>query len=50
MGVPSSPDTSFLAAEIVMAAVDETLNAKMKTKPRGHRYIDDYGLLVILSG
>ena len=35
MGVPSSPDTSFLAAEIVMAAVDETLNAKMKTKPRG---------------
>ena len=44
MGVPIGPDTSFLAAEIVMAAVDETLSSKMKPKPRGHRYIDDYEL------
>jgi Reverse transcriptase (RNA-dependent DNA polymerase) len=44
MGVPIGPDTSFLAAEIVMAAVDQTLSVRMKPKPRGHRYIDDYEL------
>jgi len=44
MGVPIGPDTSFLAAEIVMTAVDKTLSSRMKPKPRGHRYIDDYEL------
>lgn len=43
MGVPIGPDTSFLAAEIVMAAVDASLRAKVR-KLRGHRYIDDYEL------
>ncbi|HWB68485.1 MAG TPA: RNA-directed DNA polymerase [Solirubrobacterales bacterium] len=42
MGVPIGPDTSFLAAEIVLTAVDEALEAKMPL--RGHRYIDDYEL------
>ena len=43
MGVPIGPDTSFLAAEIVMAAVDARLRSKVR-KLRGHRYIDDYEL------
>lgn len=42
MGVPIGPDTSFLAAEIVMTAVDRALGAKLRL--RGHRYIDDYEL------
>lgn len=42
MGVPIGPDTSFLAAEIVMTAVDRTLATKLPLK--GHRYIDDYEL------
>ena len=40
MGVPIGPDTSFLAAEIVLTAVDRNLASKIKL--RGHRYIDDY--------
>jgi hypothetical protein len=42
MGVPIGPDTSFVAAEIVLAAVDAKLESKIKL--RGHRYIDDYEL------
>lgn len=42
MGVPIGPDTSFLAAEIVLTAVDKALAAKLPL--RGHRYIDDYEL------
>lgn len=42
MGVPIGPDTSFLAAEIVLTAVDKSLESKLS--PRGHRYIDDYEL------
>ena len=42
MGVPIGPDTSFLAAEIVLTAVDRALASKIAL--RGHRYIDDYEL------
>jgi Reverse transcriptase (RNA-dependent DNA polymerase) len=42
MGVPIGPDTSFLAAEIVLTAVDRALAKKVRM--RGHRYIDDYEL------
>jgi hypothetical protein len=42
MGVPIGPDTSFLAAEIVLTAVDRALAKKVHM--RGHRYIDDYEL------
>lgn len=42
IGVPIGPDTSFLAAEIVLTAVDKILATKMPR--RGHRYIDDYEL------
>lgn len=42
MGVPIGPDTSFLAAEIVLTAVDKAVESKLS--PRGHRYIDDYEL------
>ena len=42
MGVPIGPDTSFLAAEIVMTAVDKSLESKLSL--RGHRYFDDYEL------
>lgn len=42
MGVPIGPDTSFLAAEIVMTAVDKSLASKLSL--RGHRYLDDYEL------
>ncbi len=42
MGVPIGPDTSFLAAEIVLTAVDKSLASKISL--RGHRYLDDYEL------
>lgn len=42
MGVPVGPDTSFLAAEIVLTAVDKSLASKLPL--RGHRYLDDYEL------
>jgi len=42
MGVPIGPDTSFLAAEIVLTAVDRELARKIRLK--GHRYLDDYEL------
>jgi hypothetical protein len=42
MGVPIGPDTSFLAAEIVLTAVDKSLRSKLSL--RGHRYLDDYEL------
>jgi hypothetical protein len=42
MGVPIGPDTSFLAAEIVLTAVDGAMAKKVRL--RGHRYIDDYEL------
>jgi hypothetical protein len=42
MGVPIGPDTSFLAAEIVLTAVDKSLASKLSL--RGHRYLDDYEL------
>jgi hypothetical protein len=42
MGVPIGPDTSFLAAEIILTAVDRALAKKVRM--RGHRYIDDYEL------
>ena len=43
MGVPIGPDTSFLAAEIVLTAVDKMLASSL-SQLRGHRYIDDYEL------
>lgn len=42
MGVPVGPDTSFIAAEIVLSSVDVALARKVQL--RGHRYIDDYEL------
>jgi hypothetical protein len=48
MGVPIGPDTSLLAAEIVLTAVDKKI-AKGR-KLRGHRYIDDYELTFTSRG
>jgi hypothetical protein len=41
IGVPIGPDPSFVAAEIVLTAVDSVLFAKAPAF-RGYRYIDDY--------
>jgi Reverse transcriptase (RNA-dependent DNA polymerase) len=43
VGVPIGPDTSFVAAEIVMTAVDALLGQRVPAI-RGFRYIDDYEL------
>lgn len=42
MGIPIGPDTSLLAAEIVLRAVDKEIGSGVRM--RGHRYIDDYEL------
>lgn len=42
MGVPIGPDPSFVAAEIILGAVDKALSQHFDL--RGHRYIDDYEL------
>ena len=42
-GVPIGPDTSFIAAEIVLTAVDTVLEKKVGSL-RGFRYLDDYEL------
>lgn len=49
MGVPIGPDTSFLAAEIVLTAVDKVLKKKLSPL-RGHRYFDDYELAFTSRG
>ena len=41
-GIPTGPDTSLVVAEIVLAAVDVALQAKVKV--RGLRFVDDYEL------
>lgn len=41
IGVPIGPDTSFIAAEIVLTAVD-LLFAEADPQAKGFRYIDDY--------
>jgi len=43
IGIPIGPDTSLLAAEMLLAAIDQALLAKF---PRftGFRYVDDYEL------
>lgn len=49
VGVPVGPDTSFLAAEIVLTAVDKVLRSKLSPL-RGHRYMDDYELAFTSRG
>jgi hypothetical protein len=41
VGIPIGPDTSFVVAEIVLAAVDGLLRTKLPAL-RGFRYLDDY--------
>jgi hypothetical protein len=41
IGIPIGPDTSFVVAEIVLAAVDGILRKKISGF-RGFRYLDDY--------
>jgi hypothetical protein len=41
IGIPIGPDSSFVAAEIVLTAVDELLGARMP-RLRAWRYLDDY--------
>lgn len=43
IGIPIGPDTSLLAAEILLAAIDQALLAKFPGLT-GFRYVDDYEL------
>ena len=43
IGVPIGPDTSLLAAELIMQRCDEQLALKISSL-KGHRFIDDYEL------
>lgn len=43
-GIPIGPDTSLVAAEILLSAVDEMLVASRAGKLSGFRYVDDYEL------
>jgi Reverse transcriptase (RNA-dependent DNA polymerase) len=43
VGIPIGPDVSFLAAEMLLAAVDQALLAKVPYVA-GFRYVDDYEL------
>lgn len=44
VGIPIGPDTSLIIAEIILTAVDKTLNARCSKLLRGFRYLDDYEL------
>ena len=44
LGVPIGPDTSLVAAEILLTAADELLLKRCAGKVRGFRYVDDYEL------
>lgn len=41
-GIPIGPDTSLVLAEILLASVDEALEAQYPGLVRGYRYVDDY--------
>jgi hypothetical protein len=43
-GIPIGPDSSLVAAEILLAAADEELMQRCPKLVRGFRYIDDYEL------
>jgi hypothetical protein len=43
-GLPIGPDTSYIVAELVASAVDETLQSVLGRKVCGARLIDDYAL------
>ena len=43
-GIPIGPDTSLIAAEILLAAVDAELIRRCNANIRGFRYVDDYEL------
>lgn len=43
-GIPIGPDTSLVAAEILLAAVDEQIVKRHGNSFRGFHYIDDYEL------
>jgi hypothetical protein len=42
VGIPISPDTSLVLAELIMHRCDEELESKLPRVVRGHRFIDDY--------
>jgi hypothetical protein len=44
MGIPVGPDTSLLVSELVMAAIDQTMQAKY-TGLVGFRFYDDYEIV-----
>ena len=44
VGIPTGPDTSLVAAEIILAAVDEALMKKGPTPLGGFRFMDDFEL------
>jgi hypothetical protein len=43
-GIPIGPDACLVAAEILLAAVDQELLKRCKSLVRGFRYVDDYEL------
>ena len=43
-GLPIGPDTSHIIAECIATSVDVELRRKLKAKPAGFRYVDDYYL------
>jgi hypothetical protein len=43
-GIPIGPDASLVAAEVLLAAVDEALLKRCGSAIRGYRYVDDYQL------
>ena len=43
-GIPIGPDTSLVAAEILLAAIDDALLKKCPSLVSGFRYVDDYEL------
>ena len=44
IGLPIGPDTSLVAAEIVLTAVDRALQEALGDHVKGFRYLDDYEL------
>jgi hypothetical protein len=43
-GIPIGPDLCFVAAEVLLAAVDQELLNRCKSLIRGFRYVDDFEL------
>jgi hypothetical protein len=44
VGIPIGPDTSLVIAEILLAAIDQSLKTQYPNSIRGFRHVDDYEL------